>query len=271
MNLTKCPNGHFYDAAKFQHCPHCTGVQNPDRKAGDSSDRDLKTVALNTDTDADVKTVAMNVETAMDAINAQGVLNAASHMNGVNHLNPANAMNADDEDVKTVPLQSSYAAPVQAPGFPPVQPMPVSGNRSQDDDVETVGYYQTDSAAPVTGQKRIAPVVGWLVVTNGSERGRSYTLKAGKNFIGRGTSNDVVLSGDNTVSREKHAIVIFEPHAQSFLLQPGTSNELFYVNDEVVLETRPVKAYDVLSIGKTTLVFVPFCGESFSWESAEEA
>ena len=259
MNLTKCPNGHFYDAAKFQHCPHCSGMQNRDAKGGAESEQDLKTVAL-------------NVENAMGAIQAS----AANVMNAVN---PAGAMNADDDDVKTVPLQMPYGQPEQPAGFAPLPdlppavniPAPASGNRPQDDDVETVGYYQTAPAAQGSVQKRIAPVVGWLVITNGAERGRSVPLKAGKNFIGRANTNDVVLSGDNTVSREKHAIVIFEPRAQRFLLQPGTSNELFYVNDEVVLETRPVKAYDVLSIGKTTLVFVPFCGENFSWDSGEES
>ena len=30
MNLTKCKNGHYYDADKYPNCPHCTGGVNTD-------------------------------------------------------------------------------------------------------------------------------------------------------------------------------------------------------------------------------------------------
>jgi hypothetical protein len=77
---------------------------------------------------------------------------------------------------------------------------------------------------------------------------------------------DVVLSGDMSVSREKHAIILYEPKKRVFLAQPGESKELFYVNDEVVLNVTSLNAYDKIAIGNTELYFVPFCGEVFAWE-----
>lgn len=55
-----------------------------------------------------------------------------------------------------------------------------------------------------------------------------------------------------------------------FLVQPGTSRELFYLNDKVVLGVEAVQSNDVLSIGKTDLMFIPLCSSQFSWEEQVE-
>ena len=127
-----------------------------------------------------------------------------------------------------------------------------------EDDQKTQRHSSLDS--------NVEPVVGWLVCLNGEDAGKSFTLKSGRNFIGRGADMDVVLSGDMSVSREKHAIILYEPKKRVFLAQPGESKELFYVNDEVVLNVTSLNAYDKIAIGNTELYFVPFCGEVFAWE-----
>lgn len=112
------------------------------------------------------------------------------------------------------------------------------------------------------------PVVGWLVCIKGESFGSSFTLKAGKNFIGRSSAaNDVALKGDKSISREKHAIVIYDPKSRIFLAQPGTSSELFYVNDKVILQATEIRERDIITIGNTNLVFIPFCGAEFSWDT----
>ena len=55
------------------------------------------------------------------------------------------------------------------------------------------------------------PVVGWLVCLAGPDRGKDFRLHAEKNFIGRAPNMDVCVAGDETVSRERHAMVIFDP------------------------------------------------------------
>ena len=116
------------------------------------------------------------------------------------------------------------------------------------------------------GEMEAEPVVGWLVCIEGSEFGQSFNLKSGKNFVGRLLSNDVVLVGDMAISREKHALIVYDPKSRRFLAQPGMSSELFYVNEEVVLQATALGNGDVIQIGNTKLRFVPLCDLNFSWD-----
>ena len=135
------------------------------------------------------------------------------------------------------------------------------------DDGKTIGFYD---GALSEKDKVIDPVVGWLVCIKGDAFGSSFVLKSGKNFIGRDRKMDVALTGDKSVSRECHAIVIYDPRSRMFLVQPGTSRELFYLNDKVVLGVEAIGSHDILAIGKTELMFIPCCGESFCWEDQIE-
>ena len=73
-----------------------------------------------------------------------------------------------------------------------------------------------------------------------------------------------------SVSRRRHAVIIYEPRGKVFIAQPGDSRELFYLNDEVVLSNVQLKPYDVLSIGETKLLFLPLCGREFSWDAVKK-
>ncbi len=109
-------------------------------------------------------------------------------------------------------------------------------------------------------------VVGWLVATKGIYTGESFPIISGRNFIGRNKNYSVNLEKDKTVSRSRHAIIIFEPKTRVFFVAPGDSTELFYLNDKVVLGSEEIKAYDRLKIGDTELLFIPLCGENFAWD-----
>lgn len=134
--------------------------------------------------------------------------------------------------------------------------MTVSGNDA--DEEKTVSFYQKKTGTD--------PVAGWLVCIEGNDFGSSFTIKTGRNFVGRSPDMDIVLHGDNGVSREKHAIILYEPKRREFIAQAGESRELFYLNDEVVLNPLRMKQYDIVTIGNTRLMFFPCCGEHFSWD-----
>lgn len=131
-----------------------------------------------------------------------------------------------------------------------------------DEQEVTVSYYK--------GAIGSDPVVGWLVCVEGNHFGEDFKLRAGKNFIGRASDMDVCLSGDSSVSRDKHAIVLFEPRENLFVVQAGESKELSYHNDQLVLTAKELKAYDVIKVGATKLMFVPFCSDKFSWKKEDE-
>jgi hypothetical protein len=96
-------------------------------------------------------------------------------------------------------------------------------------------------------------------------------LHSEKNFIGRSPEMDVCVAGDDSVSREKHAVVIFDPRKQDFWLLPGESSGLVYLNGEVVHAPAQIKHDDVLELGHTRLVLIPFCGEKYRWNAAPAA
>jgi hypothetical protein len=58
---------------------------------------------------------------------------------------------------------------------------------------------------------------------------------------------------------------VYEPKQHLYLIQPGDSSELVYLNDDVVLSPMQLKAYDIITIGEVQMLFIPLCGEKFSW------
>lgn len=132
-----------------------------------------------------------------------------------------------------------------------------------DDDQKTISYSSQSIG--------IEPVVGWLVIVKGADTGTAFQLKTGRNFIGRSSSMDVAIKNDKTVSREKHGIVVYDPKSCSYIVQPGASKELCYLNNEVVLSPEKLKAYDRITVGETELLFMPLCSkDGFNWDIDKE-
>jgi hypothetical protein len=125
----------------------------------------------------------------------------------------------------------------------------------------TVGFYRKTIG--------IDPVVGWLVCIEGPDRGRDYRLHSEKNFIGRSEKMDICIRGDDSISRENHAIVSFNPRNASFKLQPGEGRGLVYLNSNDIDVPVILNPYDLMELGQTKLMFIPFCGVKFQWESKE--
>lgn len=155
--------------------------------------------------------------------------------------------------------------PVVGPTVP-IRPAgsPLVGGKKGPDEGRTVAVDMKKSG--------IDPVVGWLVCIKGPSRGRDYRIRSGRNGIGRSEAMDVQITGDDTVSRENHAFVVFEPRKRVFSLRPGDGRGLVYLNGEEVIQAGDIKGYDIIELGETQLMFVPLCGERFNWDQgpAEE-
>ena len=148
------------------------------------------------------------------------------------------------------------------PDWPPVVNPPSPPSVAAGNEPGTIGMFKKDGD----------PVVGWLVCTKGSHRGKGFPLRSGRNFIGRGSDMDVCLQGETTVSRNKHAIVLYEPRQRIFLAQMGESHELVYLNGELLLASMQMKAKDRLQIGDVELMLIPCCDADFDWaDDADKA
>ena len=126
--------------------------------------------------------------------------------------------------------------------------------------------------APEAADPMADPVTGWLVVTAGPGKGRVCRLGNGVNSLGRGESSRVRIDfGDDGISREGHAVLTYDPRGRKYYLQHGGGMNLTYLGDEPVLAPTPLAPMQDISIGATTLRFVPLCGPDFDWQDLEDA
>ena len=129
----------------------------------------------------------------------------------------------------------------------------------------------TNEADPEAADEALsaAPVVGWLVVTAGPGRGASVTLNPGMNGVGRGPDNAAQVDfGDDTISREAHAFVVYDDETRLFHLSHGGKTNLVRLNGSPVLTSEALTHGDTMRIGATTLRFVALCGPDFDWADA---
>ena len=138
-----------------------------------------------------------------------------------------------------------------------MSPEDIAKRQSSGDDGKTVGIMKKKTG--------IDPVVGWLVCWEGPSRGQDYRIKSERNFIGRDRSMDIVITGDDGISRENHAIISFNPKNNRFRLIPGDGHGLVYLNDEEVYMPIELERGDIIELGETRLVFIPFCEGDISW------
>lgn len=262
MNLCRCEKGHFYDKEKFSTCPHCAG--------GSASDDSLTAVFTE------------NVTEPLEPAQGSAVMEQ--------YESPAPLPIADiPADQVTVPLDYTGMGTTTVPlGEEIKDPFSIQNNTSEpeDDDDHTVGFFDDDffaappipeasaASAPVNPAKPTAkvstPCVGWLVSLGGAHIGTDFRLKVGKNFVGRSPQMDIALTEDKSVSRDRHAIVVYEPKEHLYLVQPGEASTLVYKNNEVVLSPVKLAAYDVITVGDVNLLFIPLCNKQFNWSDLLE-
>jgi pSer/pThr/pTyr-binding forkhead associated (FHA) protein len=120
----------------------------------------------------------------------------------------------------------------------------------------------TTSAAAID----VALTAGLLILTEGPQRGRVFAVNLGRNRIGRGPENDIVLdTGDVAISKEDHVVIAADPKNRRFFLVPGNSTNLAYVDDQPLLESCEITDKAVIQIGETKLVFIQLFGNYLDW------
>ena len=117
----------------------------------------------------------------------------------------------------------------------------------------------------------LGPVVGWLVIISGPGRGHSLELGYGYNSIGRSASNQVVLNfGDTSISDVGHATIAYDNVGYKFYVTHGQSRNMVFMDNAAVLTPMEIKMGSQIRIGKTLLMFVPFCSSDLNWEIIPE-
>ena len=235
MSQIECGRGHLYDPAVHPVCPYCNGGQKITvASAG-------RTAPLSgTPVTAAQKTAPLS-GTSVTAPQRTAPLS------GISVTAPQ----------KTAPPRG-YGAPPPEPVQSPPPPPGISVTAAN----KTVGMMQS--------QMGFDPVVGWLACVAGPSRGKSYTIRGGVNSIGRSERMDIVITGDLKISSENHAKISYSDKHNRFNILPGEGRNIVYLNDEEVFTPMPLNAYDLIDFGETKLLFIPLCGERFTWKTEEK-
>lgn len=115
----------------------------------------------------------------------------------------------------------------------------------------------------------LLPVAGWLVIIDGPGKGKDFRLIQGNNRIGRDKGMEVCLdlgsASDSAVSRDSHAIVVYDNNQNEFFIERGDSRNLPMLNGKTIRRDNDLVAGDIIEVGNTKLKFIPFCSEAFNW------
>lgn len=116
------------------------------------------------------------------------------------------------------------------------------------------------------------PVVGFLIIVGGPGLGCHRPIFEGNNTVGRTTENRIPLDfGDEAISAEAQAYIRYDSADRSFLFVPNLAKtNVVSVNDKRPSGAIALKPMDVITLGRTQVAFVPFCGVDFDWSEISE-
>ena len=273
MNVVKCVNKHFFDFDKFDVCPHCgaEAENHPTRKADEApaapKEKEKKTPAAGSgNTGGLFDRPGMGRKQQKPAIEEP-----KADPVPVSPIADVRAAEPHEEE----PAASAREIIAETPNKPEKSddPFDFMADITASSNEKTMSYFrsglQTENDSKPAAEQSTEPVVGWLIAVGGPSFGQSFKIISGNNTVGRKTSNDIVIAGDMCVSREKHAIVVYEPRSREFFIEPGNGGSgLLYVNGSMIRASVPLKKGDIVELGEggTKLMLIPLCGPDFSWD-----
>lgn len=140
-----------------------------------------------------------------------------------------------------------------------------------EDDNKTVAMDENDGKTVSFFEESFEtePVVGWFVCVKGAEKGRDYRIHDGRSKIGRAFDNDIVIHSDISISKHAHAEIAYDRKSNKTYLIPMSSIDLL-IGSKVVTQPTELHNHDLIKLGQTVLVFVPFCCDEYDWEAIDK-
>lgn len=264
MAQIECGRGHLYDPDKNPTCPYCNGGQKITvASAG-------RTAPIGRSVLSPSRTAPIG-GTPVTAAQKTAPLSGGIPVTAAQKTAPLSGVSVTAPQ-KTAPLSGGIpvtaaqkTAPPRGYGVPQPDPSPAPPPPGFGVSVAAAGK----TVGMMQSQMGFDPVVGWLACVAGPSRGKSYTVRGGVNSIGRSERMDIVITGDLKISAENHAKISYSDKHNRFNLLPGEGRNIVYLNDEEVFTPMPLHAYDLIDFGETKLLFVPLCGEKFTWEDKD--
>lgn len=239
----------FFDIDRYETCPHCaaSNTQLGEQKAPELWNTPSQ---FNEDTKTNYVTVGYeSTETGHPA----GVFDD-DYDEEANVVETAEADNEFVFETEAQPEEEQEEEPVSI-----AQAIKQTESTVNTEDMKTIAFYDLSDD--------VNAVAGWLVCIKGAYKGESFTVRTGRNNIGRALTNDIALAQEMSVSRERHAAITFDPVSKKYFVQAGESRGLTYLNGELLMEHKEIVSHDKISFGTSEFVFIPLCSDKFSWEN----
>ena len=255
-----CARGHFYDANKFTSCPHCAKLE---KRTSRFPEAEETAEVYREAPDMPQKGAYWTPEDIKGKKKLGGgtenpaQVEEGGYTRSMLNVPVFGGVEEKDTEIFQEPSEPVQKQQVTVPDELPQSPLFTEDKRAQTFNMKTSTIYDVSDTQPV---------VAWLVGIKGVCLGQSFTLKTGRNQIGRHPAMDVNILGDTQISRS-HCIITFEPNQQRFFLQPGEGSGITYCNDDAVLIPRELTRKDIIKIGASELLFVPLCDGEFRWEN----
>ena len=127
---------------------------------------------------------------------------------------------------------------------------------------------ETNKTVLMDGDPEGSYCVGWLLCISGPMKGNSYSLKVGRNSVGRSSTNAVCLPNDDGISRESQVYVVYDDDLNEYTAVPGSGSAVTRLNSRPLHQYAAISLGDIITLSKqTSLRFVPACDDNFRWNS----
>lgn len=230
MEIVRCSKGHFYDSEENSTCPVCA-------KENGGSNRMFENI---------LATEAFGTSTGVPAKNEPRPTEPVDYDGGkVQKYEPTVSVGYPNGKVDFAGSSGSVQF------IPKTEPIPMAGGAKE----HTIAGFN--------------PVVGWLVCISGPSKGTDYCIHSQYNFIGRSSQMDISIPEDPHISAERSAVIAYDDAERAFFVGSGFGHNIVRVNGQMITTTTPIKAYDILTVGLTKLLFIPLCGDRFDWNETE--
>lgn len=265
MEITRCPNGHFYDAEKCATCPTCAN-ENGSQPFTFGDGMGASYNPMPTAPTASEYGATEPISGGFAGGPSMGAQMPPQSMMQTSAFVETKA----DSFPKTVPVEDGAGKAGAGNGvedYGQTMPVGMGPSGAQAKTNAASDFIPPFSTTPVPPTNAVFnPVTGWLVCIDGPSKGTDYRIRSQYNYIGRAKHMDICISGDEYISAEKAAILAYDDMEKKFFIAPGMGHNLVRLNGRMVMGSEMLNPYDKIVIGKTTLVFVPLCGEQFDWK-----
>ena len=173
---------------------------------------------------------------------------------------PEDLRQSDDKQIGSAEIPSPNAVAAA------VLPEGPNGTNEPSEPIGPAAPASAETVAIYGNRGKASMIVGWIVCVKGDHIGQSFEIKSGQNHIGRSENMNIALFREASISRNRHASIIFEPSKQVYYIQQGEGSGLTYLNGELVINYLQLNAYDKLQLGHAEFVFVPLLNEQFTWD-----